>query len=151
MFTCICTSYPLKYVEVYILCCHDDVIKHFPRYWHFVRGIHRSPVNSPHKCQWRGALMFSLIWASTNGWANNGDVGNFGRHRTHYGVTVIVCGKAVTKDVQHRSTPNTDNNTQQNEKRVHKPWAVLQFGRVNNSSYYSEVIMTSIASQITAV
>ena len=33
--------------------------KHFPRYWPFVRGIHRSPVNSPHKGQWRGALMFS--------------------------------------------------------------------------------------------
>ena len=30
--------------------CHDDVIKwkQFPRYWPFVRGIHRSPVNSPH-------------------------------------------------------------------------------------------------------
>ena len=30
---------------------HDDLIKwkHFPRYWRFVRGIHRSPVNSPHK------------------------------------------------------------------------------------------------------
>ena len=29
---------------------HDDVIKwkHFPRYLPFVRGIHRSPVNSPH-------------------------------------------------------------------------------------------------------
>ena len=42
---------------------HDDVIKwkHFPRYWPFVRGIHRTPVNSPHKDQWRGALMFSLI------------------------------------------------------------------------------------------
>ena len=26
---------------------HDDV-KLFPRYWLFVRGIHRSPVNSPH-------------------------------------------------------------------------------------------------------
>ena len=27
--------------------CHDDVIKwkHFSRYWPFVRGIHRSPVN----------------------------------------------------------------------------------------------------------
>ena len=39
---------------------HDDVIKwkHFPRNWPFVRGIHRSPVNSPHKGQWRGALMF---------------------------------------------------------------------------------------------
>ena len=41
---------------------YDDVIKwkHFPRYWPFVRGIHRSPVDSPHKGQWRGALMFSL-------------------------------------------------------------------------------------------
>ena len=30
---------------------HDDVIKwkHFPRYWPFVRGIHRSSVNSPDK------------------------------------------------------------------------------------------------------
>ena len=45
--------------------CHDDVVKwkHFPRYWPFVRGIHRSPVNSTHKGQWRGALMFSLICA----------------------------------------------------------------------------------------
>ena len=44
---------------------HDDVIKwkHFPRYWSFVRGIHRSPVNSPHIGQWRGALMLSLICA----------------------------------------------------------------------------------------
>ena len=42
---------------------HDDVIqwKHFPRYWPFVRGIDRSPVNSPYKGQWCGALMFSLI------------------------------------------------------------------------------------------
>ena len=39
---------------------HDDVIrwKHFPRYWPFVQGNHRSPVNSPHKGQWRGAFIF---------------------------------------------------------------------------------------------
>ena len=51
---------------------HDDVIKwkHFPRYWPFVRGIHRSPVNSPHKGQWRGAFMFSLICAWINDWVN---------------------------------------------------------------------------------
>ena len=51
---------------------HDDVIKwkHFPRYWPFVRWIHRSPVNSPDKGQWRGALMFSLICAWRNGWVN---------------------------------------------------------------------------------
>ena len=33
----------------------------FPRYWSFVRGIHRSPVNSPHKGQWRRALMFFYL------------------------------------------------------------------------------------------
>ena len=44
---------------------HDDVIKwkHFPRYWPFVWGIHRSPVNFPHKGQWHEALTFSLICA----------------------------------------------------------------------------------------
>ena len=36
---------------------------HFPRYWHFVRGIHRSPMDSPHRDQWRRALMSSLISA----------------------------------------------------------------------------------------
>ena len=43
---------------------HDDVIKwkNFPCYWHFVMGIHRSPVDSPHKGQLRGALMFSLMY-----------------------------------------------------------------------------------------
>ena len=43
---------------------HDDVVKwkHFPRYWPFVRGIHRSPVNSPHKGQWRWPLMYFDIF-----------------------------------------------------------------------------------------
>ena len=50
-------------VSEFISAYHDDVIKwkHFCRYWPFVQGIHRSPVNSPHKGQWCGALMFSLI------------------------------------------------------------------------------------------
>ena len=48
----------------------------FPRYWPFVRGIHRPPVDFPHKGQWAGALVFSLICARTNGWANNRDVGD---------------------------------------------------------------------------
>ena len=70
---------------------HDDVIKckHFPRYWPFVRGIHRWPVNSPHKGQWRGALMFSLIFAWMNGWVNNGDAGDLRHHRAHYDVNVL--------------------------------------------------------------
>ena len=67
---------------------HDDVIKwkHFPRYWPFVWGIHRSPANSPRKGQWRGALMFSLICVWINGWVNNGELR---RYRAHYDVTVM--------------------------------------------------------------
>ena len=70
---------------------HNDVIKwkHFPRHWPFVLGIHRSPVNSPHKGQWRGALMFSLICASVSGWVNNREGGDLRRHHGHYGVNVM--------------------------------------------------------------
>ena len=65
------------------------------RYWPFVRGIHRSPVDSPYKGQWRGALMLSLICAWTNGWANNRDAGDLRPHRTHYAVTVML--RSTTK------------------------------------------------------
>ena len=76
---------------------HDDVIKwkHFPRYWPFVRVIHRSPVNYPHKGQWRGALMFSLICAWINGWLNNREAGDLRRHRAHYDVTVMISSISI--------------------------------------------------------
>ena len=85
---------------------HDDVIKwkYFPRYWPFVRGIHRSPVKSPHKGQWRGALMFSLIWVWINGWVNNREAGDLRRYRAHYGVTVMVgsirCGRIINQMIR---------------------------------------------------
>ena len=70
----------------------DDVIKweHFLRYWSFVRGIHRWPVDSPHKGQWCGALKFYLMYAWTNGWANSWDAGDLRRHSTHCDVTVML-------------------------------------------------------------
>ena len=70
---------------------HDDVIKwkHFPRYWPFERGIHRSPVNSPHKGQWRGALVFSLICVWINGCVNNREAGDWRCYRAHYDVIVM--------------------------------------------------------------
>ena len=93
---------------------HDDVIKweHFPRYWPFVREVHRlpvnspykgqwrralmfslichrSPVNSPYKGQWRRALMFSVICAWIKCWVNNREAGDLRRHRAHYDVIVI--------------------------------------------------------------
>ena len=71
---------------------HVDVIKwkHFPRYWPFLRAIHWSPVDSPHKGQWPGAFMFSLICAWTNGSAINRDASDLRRKRTHYDVTVMI-------------------------------------------------------------
>ena len=70
---------------------HDDVIKwkHFPRYGPFVRGIHRWPVNSPHKGQWRGALLFSFICACINGWVSIREAGDLRRHHAHYSVIVM--------------------------------------------------------------
>ena len=78
---------------------HDDVIKwkHFLRYRPFVRGIHRSTVNSLRKGQWRGALMFSLIGAWTKSWVNNRHAGDLRRHRAHYGVTVIYKDKTLVR------------------------------------------------------
>ena len=88
-------------VKLYCICTeptifHDDVIKwkHFPRNWPFVRGIHRSPVTSPHKGQWRGVLMFSLICAWINDWVNNREAGDLRHHRAHYDVIVMSLKKS---------------------------------------------------------
>ena len=56
------------------------------------------PVNSPHKGQWRGALMFSLICAWINAWVNNRQAGYLGRHCGHYGVTVM-----SYHEIEHRA------------------------------------------------
>ena len=53
-----------------------------------------SPVTGefPHKGQWRGVLMFSLICSSTNGWINKGEAGDLRRHHAHYDVIVMKGG-----------------------------------------------------------
>ena len=81
----------MKQTGIELAKSHDDVIKwlHIPRYWPFVRGIHRSPVNSPHKGQWGGALIFSLICAWINGGVNNREAGDLRRYRAHCDVIVI--------------------------------------------------------------
>ena len=47
------------------------------------------PVNSPHKGQWRGALMFSLICVWINGWVNNREAGDLRRYLAYCDVTVM--------------------------------------------------------------
>ena len=71
---------------------HDDVIKwkHFPHYWPLVWGIHRSLVNSPHKGQWHGALMFSFICTWINAHVNNREAGDLRHHCVHYDIIVML-------------------------------------------------------------
>ena len=74
-------------VVVKIICsCWERAEKLFP--WCIILI---SPVNSPHKGQWRGAFIFSLICARINGWVNNREDGSLRRHRTHYDVIVMMC------------------------------------------------------------
>ena len=69
-------------------------------------NILRPPVKSPHKGQWRGALMFSLICVQINAWENNREAGDLRRYHAHYDVIVmsrqnnchvtIVCTRLLT-------------------------------------------------------
>ena len=76
---------------------NNDVIKskYFPHNGPFAREIHKSPVNSQHKGQWCGALMFSLICAWINGWVNNREAGDLRRHRSQYDVSVMSCALPI--------------------------------------------------------
>ena len=111
----------------------DDVIKwnHFPRYWPFVRGIDRWLVNFPHKGQWRGALMFSLIWAFNNSWVNNGYPGDLGGHDAHYDVIVMT----VCHVLNHCSSLEVVIFISQ-----HNHWLITETGIVNRMRYTLSIL-----------
>ena len=48
------------------------------------------PMKSLHKDQWRGALMFSLIYVWINDWVNIREAGDLRRYRGHYDVIVML-------------------------------------------------------------
>ena len=105
---------------------HGDVtkLKYFPCYWPFVRGIHRWPVNSSHKGQWRGALMFSLICACTNGWTNNQDASDLRRNRAHYDVTVMTLDILTCTGQYVRRLGQKDSIQQQLLNKCEKHWNI---------------------------
>ena len=94
--------------QPYLTLMHDDVIKwkHFPRYWPFVRGIHRTPVHRwiPRRKGSDGEL-WCFLWSAPwiNGWEKNCEVGDLRRHRAHYDVIVIGYGYLDPMDLWRRS------------------------------------------------
>ena len=72
-----------------------------PRHWTFVRGIHRSPVNSTHKGLWSGAMIFCLICTLINDWLNKHEAGNLRRNRAHCDVTVMDNKPCACYEVWH--------------------------------------------------
>ena len=61
------------------------------------------PVNSPHKGQWRGALMFSFIYAWINDWVNNREAGDLRRQDGHYDV-IVMCYSMMDKETTDKET-----------------------------------------------
>ena len=111
---------PLQEKEQYVILkfqsswlCHP--METFSALLALCEGNHRPPLDSPHKGQRRGALMFSLICAWTNGWANNRDACDLMRHRAHYDVIIMtrqcdstidhVVGREDGKDMGRWSPP----------------------------------------------
>ena len=71
---------------------YDDIIKwkHFPCCWPFVRGMHLSPANSPHKAS--DAEVWCSLWFAPwiNGWVNTREAGGLRHHRAYYHVIVML-------------------------------------------------------------
>ena len=105
----------------------------------FVRGIHWSPVNSPQKGQWRGALMFPLICAF-----RSKRFSKQSRRRwwetPHYDVIVMHFVFMVVSISQAQSNPGSGQSP------------VIHHGICWWScTHYIDVIMTTMASQITSL
>ena len=86
-------------------------------------------MNSPHKGQWRGALMFSLICVWINDWVNNREVGDLRRYRAHYDVTVMI----------HRKEHQTDGFT---HSRCFNTWLALGISFINITIHVGFVILS---------
>ena len=126
LISCIATAHHLPYH-------YDDVIKwqHFPRYGPFVREIRRPPVNSQHKGQWRGALMFSLICFWMNGWVNNREAVDLRRYRDHHDIIVMI---------EMISCPSLGNSHKRSAKRRPPISSQIEFGYLFLLSWFYHLV-----------
>ena len=84
----VCYNVAAYWLTIRLLPNHVTEWNYFLRNWPFMRGIHRSPVNSPTKAS--DAEFWCFLWSASwlNG-ANNREAGDLRRHRAHYDVIVV--------------------------------------------------------------
>ena len=113
--------------------------------------------NSPHKGQWRGALMFTLICARINVWVNNRGAGDLRRNRVHYDVIVMQWHQRSIYVAQHDSCSNIVTHLSQqnfthgpNFHLIHHPWSkVIRYditclGASSNITVFAMIYNTMI-------
>ena len=71
----------------------------------------------PHKGQWRGALMFSLICVWINGCVNNREAGDLRRYRAHDNVTVMY-DKILLPSVWEQTKPEPQKHLKSHQTRL---------------------------------
>ena len=111
--------------------CHQ--IETFSALLALCEGIYRSSMDSPHKGQWRGALMFCFICARTNGWANNRDAGDL----RHYDIIVMATIYSLLDLSPARGHPSSDpflecpNLSNRMKTRTHSHAVPVPFARID--------------------
>ena len=111
-----------------------------------MQGIHKSLVDSPQKGQWRGAVMFSLICAWTNDWANNRDGGDLRHNHAHYDVTIM----SVLYNQYHSCWCSCIQQTkQQNPQNITGPWLALGCGLLANFLFPYFPYFSSMITEVT--
>ena len=82
-------GYPHPYLQHWTVAWWRHQMETFSALLALCAGNSPVPVNFPHKGQWRGDLMFTLICARINDWVNNREAGDLRRHLDHYDVSVM--------------------------------------------------------------
>ena len=93
----------------------------------------RSSVNSPHKGQWRGVLIFLWSAPSIKGWVNNREAGDLRHHRAHYDVIVILSWH------ENLHLPKTSSNLFQNNIRYNGAiiWSKIRTAAFNPGPWFN--------------
>ena len=108
------------------------------------------PVNYPHKGQWRGALIFSLLCTWLNGWVSNREAGDSRRHCAHYDVIVM---RLASLEISNMCIKESDQHYNDHDSVIpdyqwRSVWSVPGIIPCHIEWHYNGVIISGMASHI---